>query len=129
MDALSQTFAALADPTRRAILARLSNGAATVGELAEPFDISLPAVSRHLKVLTAAGLIERQAEAQFRRCALRGEGLRGASDWIEPYRRFWEDQFDRLAAYLEREEPAAPASNPPSLSNAKGRTRVRNRRP
>ena len=83
MDALSQTFSALADPTRRAILARLATGAATVGELAEPFDMSLPAVSRHLKVLTDAGLIERHTEAQWRRCELRGEGLRAAADWIE----------------------------------------------
>jgi len=123
MDALSQTFAALADPTRRAILARLATGAATVGELAEPFDISLPAVSRHLKVLSEAGLIERQAEAQFRRCALRGEGLRGASDWIESYRRFWEDQFDRLAAFLEDPAPDEPASRP--SREPKGKARVR----
>jgi DNA-binding transcriptional ArsR family regulator len=100
MDALSQTFSALADPTRRAILARLATGAATVGELAEPFDISLPAVSRHLKVLTEAGLIERSTEAQWRRCTLRGEGMREAADWMEFYRRFWEQQFDRLEAFL-----------------------------
>ena len=123
MDSLSQTFAALADPTRRAILARLATGAATVGELAEPFDISLPAVSRHLKVLSEAGLIERQAEAQFRRCALRGEGLRGASDWIESYRRFWADEFDRLAAYLEDSAPDEPASRP--SREPKGKARVR----
>ena len=79
MDALSQTFSALADPTRRAILARLATGAATVGELAEPFEMSLPAVSRHLKVLTEAGLIERSTEAQWRRCSLRGEGFRSAA--------------------------------------------------
>ena len=106
MDALSQTFAALADPTRRAILARLASGAATVGELAEPFDMSLPAVSRHLRVLTDAGLIERRAKAQWRRCTLRGEGLRAAADWIEFYRRFWESQFDRLEAFLKRTAPA-----------------------
>jgi DNA-binding transcriptional ArsR family regulator len=110
MDPLSQTFSALADPTRRAILARLATGAATVGELAEPFDMSLPAVSRHLKVLTEAGLIERSTEAQWRRCSLRGEGMREAADWIEFYRRFWEQQFDRLDAFLARTvpEPAAP---------------------
>ena len=102
MDQLSQTFSALADPTRRAILARLAAGDATVGELAEPFDMSLPAVSRHLKVLTSAGLIERSTEAQWRRCALRGEGLRAAADWIEFYRRFWEESFDRLDAFLSR---------------------------
>lgn len=105
MDALSQTFSALADPTRRAILARLATGAATVGELAEPFDMSLPAVSRHLKVLTDAGLIERSAEAQWRRCSLRGEGFRAASDWMEFYRRFWEQKFDQLEAFLERTDP------------------------
>ena len=99
MDTLSQTFSALADPTRRAILARLATGAATVGEIADPFDMSLPAVSRHLKVLTDAGLIERHTEAQWRRCELRGEGLRAAADWIEEYRRFWEQQFDKLEAY------------------------------
>jgi DNA-binding transcriptional ArsR family regulator len=105
MDGLSQTFAALADPTRRAILARLALGDATVGELAEPFDMSLPAVSRHLRVLSDAGLIERRAEAQWRRCELRAEGLRAAADWIEEYRRFWETQFERLEAYLERTAP------------------------
>jgi DNA-binding transcriptional ArsR family regulator len=102
MDLLSRTFSALADPTRRAILARLSTGAATVGELAEPFDISLPAISRHLKVLTDAGLIERQTQAQWRRCELRGEGFRAAADWIDEYRQFWEQQFDRLDAFLKR---------------------------
>jgi DNA-binding transcriptional ArsR family regulator len=105
MDPLSQTFSALADPTRRAILARLADGAATVGELAEPFDMSLPAVSRHLRVLTDAGLIERHTEAQWRRCELRGEGFRAAADWIEFYRRFWEAQLDRLDAFLKRTSP------------------------
>ncbi|MBN9486152.1 MAG: helix-turn-helix transcriptional regulator [Alphaproteobacteria bacterium] len=105
MDQLSQTFSALADPTRRAILARLATGAATVGELAEPFDMSLPAVSRHLRVLTDAGLIERHTEAQWRRCTLRGEGLRAAADWMEFYRRFWESQLDRLDAFLKRTVP------------------------
>lgn len=100
MDVLSQTFSALADPTRRAILARLASGAVTVGEIAEPFDMSLPAVSRHLKVLSDAGLIERHTEGQWRRCALRAEGLRGAADWIEFYRRFWTHQLDRLDAFL-----------------------------
>lgn len=100
MDQLSQTFSALADPTRRAILARLATGAATVGELAEPFDMSLPAVSRHLRVLTDAGLIERHAEGQWRRCALRAEGLRAAADWIAFYRRFWQRQLDQLDAFL-----------------------------
>ena len=112
MDPLSQTFSALADPTRRAILARLATGAATVGELAEPFDMSLPAVSRHLKVLTEAGLIERSTEAQWRRCSLRGEGMREAADWIEFYRRFWEQQFDQLDAFLARTAPKPAAPNP-----------------
>ncbi len=110
MDTLSQTFSALADPTRRAILARLATGAATVGELAEPFDMSLPAVSRHLKVLTEAGLIERNAEAQWRHCSLRGEGFRAAADWIEFYRRFWEESFDRLDAFLRQTAPAPARS-------------------
>jgi DNA-binding transcriptional ArsR family regulator len=125
MDVLSQTFSALADPTRRAILARLASGAATVGELAEPFDMSLPAVSRHLKVLTEAGLIERSTEAQWRRCALRGEGFRAAADWIELYRRFWEQQFDRLDAFLERTapKPAAAKSAPSNPSREKRRVR------
>ena len=112
MDALSQTFSALADPTRRAILARLADSDATVGELAEPFDMSLPAVSRHLKVLTQAGLIERSTEAQWRRCTLRGEGLQAAADWIEFYRRFWEQQFDRLDAFLARTAPTPDAPKP-----------------
>ena len=111
MDPLSQTFSALADPTRRALLARLATGAATVGELAEPFDMSLPAVSRHLRVLTDAGLIERHTEAQWRRCELRGEGFRAAADWIEFYRRFWEQQFDRLDAFLKRTAPKAQTPN------------------
>jgi DNA-binding transcriptional ArsR family regulator len=109
MDMLSQTFSALADPTRRAILARLATGAATVGDIAEPFDMSLPAVSRHLRVLTDAGLIERHTEAQWRRCELRGEGFRAAADWIEFYRRFWEQQFDKLDAFLKRTAPTKPA--------------------
>ena len=121
MDILSQTFSALADPTRRALLARLATGAATVGELAQPFDMSLPAVSRHLKVLTAAGLIERSTEAQWRRCALRGEGLRAAADWIEFYRRFWEAQFDRLDAFLERTAPKPPADSKPTKEKRRGR--------
>ncbi|MBM3649093.1 MAG: helix-turn-helix transcriptional regulator [Alphaproteobacteria bacterium] len=121
MDRLSQTFAALADPTRRALLARLATGAATVGELAEPFDMSLPAVSRHLKVLSDAGLIERHVEAQWRRCELRAEGLRAAADWIEEYRRFWEQQFERLEAYLERTAPEP--GKPPTKGKGHGRKR------
>jgi DNA-binding transcriptional ArsR family regulator len=101
MDSLSETFAALADPTRRAILARLAQGETSVGELAAPFDISWPAISRHLKVLEGAGLIERRADAQWRLCSLRGEPLRDASEWLDAYRAFWEERLDRLAEYLE----------------------------
>jgi DNA-binding transcriptional ArsR family regulator len=99
-DHLSTTFAALADPTRRAILARLASGETSVQELAEPFEISLPAVSRHLKVLERAGLIERGRAAQWRPCRLSPEPLREVSDWVEHYRRFWEQSFDRLDDYL-----------------------------
>jgi DNA-binding transcriptional ArsR family regulator len=121
MDRLSLTFSALSDPTRRAILARLATGAATVGELAEPFEMSLPAVSRHLRVLTDAGLIERHTEAQWRRCELRGEGFKAAADWIEFYRRFWEQQFDKLDAFLKRTAPAKTAPAKPSKGKRHGR--------
>ena len=100
-DPLSQTFAALADPTRRAILARLAEGNATVSELADPFDMSLPAISRHLKVLENAGLITREVEAQWRVCHLRAAPLKQAGGWITAYRKFWEDRFDALAGYLD----------------------------
>ena len=102
MDRLSQTFAALADPTRRALLARLAKGEASVGDLARPFDISLPAVSRHLKVLERAQLIERETDAQWRLCRLRARPLRDAHGWIERYRRFWEERLDQLVDYLEK---------------------------
>ena len=125
MDRLSQTFQALADPTRRALLARLATGAATVGELAEPFDMSLPAVSRHLRVLTDAGLIERHTEAQWRRCELRGEGFRAATDWIEFYRRFWEQQFDKLDAFLKRTAPKAPKKAKTNVPKGKDHGRRR----
>ena len=101
-DPLSVTFAALADPTRRAILARLAEGEATVNELAQPFAISLPAVSRHLKVLEGAGLISRGREAQWRPCRLEAEPLRDLADWLENYRRFWDESLDRLDAYLKK---------------------------
>jgi DNA-binding transcriptional ArsR family regulator len=97
---LDRTFAALADPTRRAILARLARGEATVGELAEPFPMSQPAVSKHLKVLERAGLIVRGRRAQWRPAELRAEPLREAADWLEEYRRLWEERLDRLDAYL-----------------------------
>ena len=101
-DPLSLTFAALADPTRRAILARLAQGEASVTELAAPFDLSLPAVSKHLKVLERAGLIERGREAQWRPARLRAGPLKEAADWVGHYRRFWEESFDRLDDYLRR---------------------------
>src|SRR5687768_8810424 len=99
-DDLSITFAALADPTRRAILARLTSGEASVTELAEPFDMSLPAISKHLKVLERAGLIARTRDAQWRPCKLDAGPLKDASAWIERYREFWEQSFDRLDEYL-----------------------------
>ncbi len=105
-DVLSETFGALADPTRRAILARLAKGEATVTELAAPFDLSLPAISKHLKVLQRAGLVEQGRQAQWRPCRLRPERLRDVADWIGQYRRHWEASFDRLDAYL-REIQAA----------------------
>jgi len=99
-DPLSLTFAALADPTRRAILARLSKGERSVNELAGPFRMSLPAVSKHLKVLERAGLIARTREAQWRPCRLRPAGLKRADDWLEQYRVMWEERLDRLDHYL-----------------------------
>jgi DNA-binding transcriptional ArsR family regulator len=99
-DPLSARFAALADPTRRAILARLCEGEATVNELAEPFDMSLPAVSKHLKVLEKAGLISRSREAQWRPAKLEPMALKGVADWLEHYRRYWDASFDRLDSYL-----------------------------
>ena len=99
-DALSATFSALADPTRRAILARLASGEISVTKLAEPFDMSMPAVSKHLKVLERAGLIARGREAQWRPCRLEAGPLKDVSNWVEKYRQFWEESFDRLDVYL-----------------------------
>jgi DNA-binding transcriptional ArsR family regulator len=99
-DQLSLTFSALADPTRRAILARLALGEASVNELAEPFEMSLPAVSKHLKVLEGAGLISRSREAQWRPCKLEPAALKPVDEWLDEYRRLWEERFDRLDAYL-----------------------------
>ncbi len=99
-DTLSITFAALADPTRRAILARLAQGEATVKELAEPFDMSLPAISKHLKVLERAGLITQGRKAQWRPCQIEAAPLKEAADYISRYRQLWEDRFDRLDTYL-----------------------------
>jgi DNA-binding transcriptional ArsR family regulator len=106
-DTLSATFAALADPTRRAILAALASGEATVGELALPFPISGPAISRHLKVLTDAGLIERKVNARWRICSLRPEAMRNAHQWLSGYRQYWEESLDRLAELVEAPERAA----------------------
>jgi len=99
-DQLSTTLAALGDPTRRAILARLASGEASVTELAKPFEITLPAVSKHLKVLERAGLIARGRKAQWRPCRLEAGPLKDVADWVERYRRFWEESFDRLDEYL-----------------------------
>jgi DNA-binding transcriptional ArsR family regulator len=109
-DPLSATFAALADPTRRAILARLTSGGASVTELAEPFAMTLPAVSKHLKVLQRAGLIARGREAQWRPCRLEAGPLKEAADWIEDYRRFWEESLDRLDDYLRDVQAKGPAT-------------------
>ena len=111
-DRLDLTLAALADPTRRAILARLAAGEATVTELAEPFDMSLPAVSRHLKVLERAGLITRGREAQWRPCRLEAEPLKEVNDWLEQYRRFWDESFDRLDAYLKTLQSTEQTDDP-----------------
>jgi DNA-binding transcriptional ArsR family regulator len=100
-DALSLTFFALADPTRRAIIARLATGEATVSELAEPFDMSFPAVSKHLKVLERAGLVEQGRNAQFRPRKLRPDPLRDLAGWLEEYRQYWDDRLDNLDAYLK----------------------------
>jgi DNA-binding transcriptional ArsR family regulator len=100
---LNQTFAALADPTRRAMLAQLSKGEANVSDLAKPFlkEMSLPAITKHLKVLEKAGLITKSREAQWRPCKLNADALKDAADWMEQYRAFWEESFDRLEAYLK----------------------------
>ena len=109
VDQLSTTFAALADPTRRAILARLAEGEATVNQLAEPFPMTLQAVSKHLKVLERAGLIARARNAQRRPSRLQGEALKDAADWLAEYRRFWEESFDRLEEHL-REIQKGPSN-------------------
>ena len=107
-DSLSVTFAALADPTRRAMLARLANGQATVTELAAPFDLSLPAISKHLRVLQRAGLIEQGRRAQWRPCRLKPERLRDVADWIGHYRRHWEASLERLDDYLREVQKTEP---------------------
>ncbi|MEV4618837.1 metalloregulator ArsR/SmtB family transcription factor [Asanoa sp. NPDC049573] len=102
MDRLSEVFGALADPTRRAILARLADGEATVNQIAEPFPISLQAISKHLKVLERAGLITRGRDAQWRPCRLDAAPLREVAEWVTDYRRFWEERYDELGEYLRR---------------------------
>jgi DNA-binding transcriptional ArsR family regulator len=119
LDPLSMTFQALADPTRRAILAQLALGETSVSELAEPFEMSLPAVSKHLKVLEHAGLITRSRDAQWRPCKLEPIALKTVDDWLERYRRFWEERFDRLEDYLreiqaqEKQEKTEKPKKPP----------------
>lgn len=103
--ALDRTFAALSDSTRRAILGRLARGEATVGELAEPFEVSRPAVSKHLRVLERAGLVQRERDGRVSRCALDGTALREAAEWLNAYRVFWKGRLDALARYVERTQP------------------------
>lgn len=109
-DRLSLTFAALADPTRRAILSRLTSGQTSVTELAEPHDMSLPAISKHLRVLERSGLIERSRDAQWRPCRLKAEPMKEAVDWLETYRRHWEESFDRLDNYLKELQKNEPTN-------------------
>jgi DNA-binding transcriptional ArsR family regulator len=125
-DSMSITFAALADPTRRAILARLALGETSVTQLAEPFEISMPAVSKHLKVLERAGLISRGREAQWRPCKLEAQPLQQAAGWLDDYRRFWEESFDRLDEYLrelQAEQKSVKGNQPTKKGNKNGRKR------
>ena len=112
VDHLSTTFAALADPTRRAILSRLATGAASVTQLAEPFEMSMPAVSKHLKVLERAGLIARGRDAQWRPCRLEAAPLKDVADWVGHYRKFWEQRLDRLDEYIRTLKPAPGRKKP-----------------
>ena len=120
-DRLTATFSALADPTRRAILARLTLGETSVGELAEPFDMSLPAISKHLKVLERAGLIARGRDAQRRPCRLAAKPLHEISDWVATYRQFWEQRLDRLEAYLQETQAAPPSAKKRKRTDARKR--------
>src|SRR5258706_4026775 len=122
-DQLSTTFAALADPTRRAILARLASGEASVTELAEPFEMSMPAVSKHLKVLERAGLIARGHEAQWRPCRLEAAPLKGVADWVEHYQRFWDESLGRLDKYLQEIQ----AQEPQAKDKKRGRRKKQSR--
>ena len=123
-DALSTTFAALADPTRRAILARLASGETSVKELSEPFEMSQPAISKHLKVLEKAGLIARGRDAQWRPARLEAKQLKSAFDWLDDYRKFWEQSFDRLDEYLKRLQ----ANNPEAQALLKEKPVARNKK-
>jgi DNA-binding transcriptional ArsR family regulator len=127
-DRLSATFSALADPTRRAILARLALGQTSVSELAEPFDMSLPAVSRHLKVLEHAGLIARGREAQWRPCRIELDALKGVDDWLEEYRRLWEERLDRLEDYLRALQTEAAEAKPKTKSRSKNESKRERKR-
>ncbi|MGO4501674.1 MULTISPECIES: ArsR/SmtB family transcription factor [unclassified Dyella] len=122
-DSLSLTFSALADPTRRAILTRLARSDATVGELGEPFDMSAPAISKHLRVLEGAGLIAREVDARWRICRLRAEPMHDAHDWLEAYRRHWEDSLDRLVEFVEQTHRAD------AKKRGKGAPRVPRKKP
>jgi DNA-binding transcriptional ArsR family regulator len=125
-DQLSATFAALADPTRRAILARLASGEASVSQLAEPFEMSMPAISKHLKVLERAHLIGRGRDAQWRPCRLEAAPLKEAAQWIDNYRQFWEQSFDRLEQYLEMlKAQNAKQANPKAKDKKHGRKQRR----
>jgi len=126
-DALSTTFSALADPTRRAILARLAEGSATVKELSAPFSMSGPAISKHLRVLERAGLISQGREAQWRPCRLEPAPLKVVADWTESYRRFWEESFDRLGDYLDELQNCSPAKQP-TKNQSKRKQRNQGRR-
>ncbi len=128
-DALSAAFAALADPTRRAILERLAMGETTVGDLIKPFPISGPAISRHLRVLENAKLIERKVDAQWRICKLNAPGLRAANDWLQHYREFWEHSLDRLVDVLESAEGHAPLSHAPASVRKPRRPLPKQKRP
>jgi DNA-binding transcriptional ArsR family regulator len=122
-DHLSSTFAALADPTRRAILARLMTGEASVTQLAEPFDMSMPAISKHLKVLERAGLIGRGREAQWRPCRIEAKPLKRAADWISHYEQFWTESFDRLDDYLEKLKKEQKTSKKRKSNGSQSRTK------
>jgi DNA-binding transcriptional ArsR family regulator len=124
-DQLSTTFAALADPTRRAILARLASGACSVTQLAEPFEMSMPAVSKHLRVLERAGLIARGREAQWRPCRLQAAPLKEVADWTERYREIWEQRFDRLENYLQEMQANRRVRATPSKEKRHGRQQPR----